>query len=237
VELLPNAVYRVELESRERVLAHAAGARVKDFVRVSSGRPGKRRAFSARPGTRADHESVEGFNDESTGKREKICDKLQGDSPPGKWCGSFARIPSISNVRLKGASYGAYRRRGPAQQEAGEIGLTYIYGIGRTRSNSILHRAGVDPNKKVSELAEDEVNRIRQIIEEEGAVEGDLRKEISMNIKRLIEMGAYRGVAAPARASGPGPADAHQRAHAQGSAARHRGEQEEVRFQDVGEDG
>jgi small subunit ribosomal protein S13 len=52
----------------------------------------------------------------------------------------------------------------------------------------------VDPNKKVSELAEDEVNRIRQIIEEEGAVEGDLRKEISMNIKRLIEMGAYRGV-------------------------------------------
>jgi small subunit ribosomal protein S13 len=52
----------------------------------------------------------------------------------------------------------------------------------------------VDPDKKVSELAEDEVNRIRQIIEEEGAVEGDLRKEISMNIKRLIEMGAYRGV-------------------------------------------
>jgi small subunit ribosomal protein S13 len=81
----------------------------------------------------------------------------------------------------------------PSKKRA-EIGLTYIYGIGRTRSNSILHRAGVDPNKKVSELAEDEVNRIRQIIEEEGAVEGDLRKEISMNIKRLIEMGAYRGV-------------------------------------------
>jgi small subunit ribosomal protein S13 len=81
----------------------------------------------------------------------------------------------------------------PSKKRA-EIGLTYIYGIGRTRSNSILHRAGVDPDKKVSELAEDEVNRIRQIIEEEGAVEGDLRKEISMNIKRLIEMGAYRGV-------------------------------------------
>jgi small subunit ribosomal protein S13 len=75
-----------------------------------------------------------------------------------------------------------------------EIGLTYIYGIGRARSNSILHRAGVDPNKKISDLAEDEVNRIRQIIEDEGAVEGDLRKEISMNIKRLIEMGAYRGL-------------------------------------------
>ncbi len=75
-----------------------------------------------------------------------------------------------------------------------EIGLTYIYGIGRTRSNSILHRAGVDPNKKVADLSEEEVSRIRQIIEDEGAVEGDLRKEISLNIKRLIEMGAYRGL-------------------------------------------
>ena len=81
----------------------------------------------------------------------------------------------------------------PSKKRA-EIGLTYIYGIGRTRSNSILHRAGVDPDKKVAELTEDEVNRIRQIIEEEGAVEGDLRKEVSLNIKRLIEMGSYRGV-------------------------------------------
>ncbi len=75
-----------------------------------------------------------------------------------------------------------------------EIGLTYIYGIGRARSNSILYRAGVDPNKKIADLGEDEVNKIRQIIEEEGAVEGDLRKEVSMNVKRLIEMGAYRGL-------------------------------------------
>jgi small subunit ribosomal protein S13 len=75
-----------------------------------------------------------------------------------------------------------------------EIGLTYIYGIGRTRSQSILHRAGVNADKKVSDLTEDEVSRIRLIIEEEGAVEGDLRKEISLNIKRLIEMGAYRGL-------------------------------------------
>ena len=74
-----------------------------------------------------------------------------------------------------------------------EIGLTYIYGIGRTRSNSLCHRAGVDPNKKVADLTEDEVNRIRQILEAEGAVEGDLRKELSMNVKRLIEMGSYRG--------------------------------------------
>jgi small subunit ribosomal protein S13 len=75
-----------------------------------------------------------------------------------------------------------------------EIGLTYIYGIGRTRSKSLLHRAGVDPDKKVAELTEEETNRLRQLIENEGAVEGDLRKEVSMNIKRLIEMGAYRGL-------------------------------------------
>ena len=75
-----------------------------------------------------------------------------------------------------------------------EIGLTYIYGIGRARSRSLLHRAGIDFDKKVGDLSEDEVNRVRQILEEEGAVEGDLRKEISMNIKRHIEMGSYRGL-------------------------------------------
>jgi small subunit ribosomal protein S13 len=75
-----------------------------------------------------------------------------------------------------------------------EIGLTYIYGIGRTRSKSLLHRAGIDFDKKIRDLTEDEVNKIRTILEEEGAVEGDLRKEISMNIKRHIEMGSYRGL-------------------------------------------
>ena len=74
-----------------------------------------------------------------------------------------------------------------------EVGLTYIYGIGRTRSKSLLYRAGIDFDKKIGELTEDEVNRVRQILEEEGAVEGDLRKEISMNIKRHIEMSSYRG--------------------------------------------
>ena len=75
-----------------------------------------------------------------------------------------------------------------------EIGLTYIYGIGRARSMSILMRAGVDPDKKVKDLTEDEVTRIRQIIEEEGGVEGELRKELAMNVRRLIEIGSYRGM-------------------------------------------
>jgi small subunit ribosomal protein S13 len=73
------------------------------------------------------------------------------------------------------------------------IALTYIYGIGNPRSARILNEAKVDPMKMVQDLAEDEVNRIRQVIEAEGGVEGDLRKDISMNIKRLIEIGSYRG--------------------------------------------
>jgi small subunit ribosomal protein S13 len=81
----------------------------------------------------------------------------------------------------------------PAKKRT-EVGLTYIYGIGRTRSKSLCHRAGIDPNKKIADLTEDEVNRVRQILESEGSVEGDLRKELSLNIKRLIEMGAYRGL-------------------------------------------
>ena len=73
------------------------------------------------------------------------------------------------------------------------IALTYIYGIGNPRASRILDEAKVDPMKKVQDLGEDEVNRIRQVIEGEGLVEGDLRKEISMSIKRLIEIGSYRG--------------------------------------------
>ena len=81
----------------------------------------------------------------------------------------------------------------PPQKRA-EIGLTYIYGIGRTRSKSLLYRCGIPFDKKIRDLTEDEVNHIRTILEEEGAVEGDLREEISMNIKRHIEMGSYRGL-------------------------------------------
>ena len=73
------------------------------------------------------------------------------------------------------------------------IALTYIYGIGSPRAARILDAAKVDPMKKVQDLGEDEVNRIRQVIEGEGMVEGDLRKEVSMSIKRLIEIGSYRG--------------------------------------------
>jgi len=74
------------------------------------------------------------------------------------------------------------------------IALTHIYGIGQSRARKICAQAGVEQFKKVKDLSEEEGTRIRQIIEEQGGVEGDLRKEISMNIKRLIEIGCYRGL-------------------------------------------
>ncbi|MCZ7651314.1 MAG: 30S ribosomal protein S13 [Thermoanaerobaculia bacterium] len=74
------------------------------------------------------------------------------------------------------------------------IGLTYIHGIGRTRAGKILAAAGVDALTKVRELSEDEAQRIRKVIQDEGMVEGDLRKEVTQNIKRLMEIGSYRGV-------------------------------------------
>src|SRR5258705_432163 len=75
-----------------------------------------------------------------------------------------------------------------------EIGLTYIYGIGRKRSNDVLSAAGVSADIRVKDLSEDDVRKISRVLEEQGGVEGDLRKEISMNIKRLMEIGCYRGL-------------------------------------------
>ena len=75
-----------------------------------------------------------------------------------------------------------------------EIGLTYIYGIGRKRSNDVLTTAGVSPDIRVKDLSEEDVRKISRVLEEAGGIEGDLRKEISMNIKRLMEIGCYRGL-------------------------------------------
>ncbi len=74
------------------------------------------------------------------------------------------------------------------------VGLTYIYGIGNSRSARILAKAGVDPLAKIGTLDEDQLNSIRNVIEQEGQIEGDLRKDVSLNIKRLIEIQSYRGL-------------------------------------------
>ena len=75
-----------------------------------------------------------------------------------------------------------------------EIGLTYIYGIGRVSSNRILAQANVNPDTRVKDLTDDEVARIRDVIDATQVVEGDLRREVSLNIKRLMEIGSYRGI-------------------------------------------
>ena len=75
-----------------------------------------------------------------------------------------------------------------------EIGLTYIYGIGRTSATRILEAANVDPNTRVRDITDEEVKRISAVIDETQTVEGDLRREIAMNIKRLQEIGCYRGI-------------------------------------------
>jgi small subunit ribosomal protein S13 len=105
-----------------------------------------------------------------------------------------------------------------------EIGLTYIYGIGRSRSASILNEASVNRDTKVRDLTEDDLVRIRAIIEAQGEIEGDLRKRIQMDIKRLMDIGAYRGLRhrrglpvrgkrthTNAHAEGPSPCDGARR--------------------------
>jgi small subunit ribosomal protein S13 len=78
-------------------------------------------------------------------------------------------------------------------QKMVKIGLTYIYGIGNSRSLRLLEKAGVDPVRKIRDLSEEEVLRIQRLVQEEGMVEGDLRKKVQMDIKRLVEIGSYRG--------------------------------------------
>jgi small subunit ribosomal protein S13 len=75
-----------------------------------------------------------------------------------------------------------------------EVGLTYIYGVGRSRSSSILNEAGINHNTRVADLSEDELGKIRAILEAQGEIEGDLRKRIQMDIKRLMDIGCYRGL-------------------------------------------
>ena len=75
-----------------------------------------------------------------------------------------------------------------------EIGLTYIYGVGKSRATAILDRADISVDAKIKDLNEDELNKIRSIIDEQGEVEGDLRKRVQMDIKRLMDIGCYRGL-------------------------------------------
>ena len=97
-----------------------------------------------------------------------------------------------------------------------EVALTYIYGIGLSSSKEILQTTTVDPDTRVKDLTENEISRLREVIEQQYTVEGDLRRELAMNIKRLMDIGAYRGLrhrrGLPVRGQHP-----HECAHAQGA--------------------
>ena len=80
------------------------------------------------------------------------------------------------------------------REKRDEIGLTYIYGIGRPTAHAILEKAGINPDTRVKDLSEEEAGKIRKIIDQEYVVEGDLRRDVSLNIKRLMEIGCYRGI-------------------------------------------
>ena len=80
------------------------------------------------------------------------------------------------------------------RDKRGEVAITYIYGIGRPLARHVMARASVDPDKRVKAWSEEEVARVREIIERELKVEGDLRREVSMNVKRLMDIGSYRGI-------------------------------------------
>ena len=80
------------------------------------------------------------------------------------------------------------------REKRGEVALTYVYGVGRPTAIRVLSDARVDPNKRVSTWSEEETGRIREILERDVRVEGDLRREVSMNVKRLMDIGAYRGM-------------------------------------------
>jgi small subunit ribosomal protein S13 len=80
------------------------------------------------------------------------------------------------------------------REKRGEVALTYIYGVGRPTARHVLERANVDPDKRVKSWSEEETGRVREILEREVKVEGDLRREVSMNVKRLMDVGSYRGI-------------------------------------------
>ena len=109
-----------------------------------------------------------------------------------------------------------------------EIGLTYIYGIGRTSANKILAEAGINPDTRVKDLTEADEAKLREIIGHSYTVEGDLRRDVAMDIKRLTEIGCYRGIRHRKGLPVRGPALQDQRAYPEGSQA-HRRQQEEVR--------
>jgi small subunit ribosomal protein S13 len=117
---------------------------------------------------------------------------MQGHSPQGRPARDLQQpeAQAAAGIRIMARISGVDLPR----EKRVEVGLTYIYGIGLHTSQQLLQRTGVSPNTRIKDLTEDEVQRLRDIIDKEIRVEGDLRREVSMNIKRLMDIGCYRGL-------------------------------------------
>ena len=113
----------------------------------------------------------------------------------------------------------------PAQKRV-EIALRYIYGIGPDRATAICTKIGIPTERRVNELTDDEIFRIREVIDADYKVEGDLRRDVAMNIKRLMDLGCYRGLRHRKGPAGPWPAHAYECAHPQGAGPSDRRQEE-----------
>ena len=113
------------------------------------------------------------------------------------------------------------------RDKRGEIAIQYIYGIGTPSARKIFADARVDPNKRVKAWSDDETSRVREILEREYKVEGDLRREVSMSVKRLMDIGSYRGIRHRKGTARPGATHPHERPHAEGSQQGGHGQEED----------
>jgi small subunit ribosomal protein S13 len=165
--------------------------------------------------------------------------KHDADAGPGRGAGVVAAFRVLSANRE--------RRKRPAQPATGAdhvariagvnlptnkrvvIALQYIHGIGQKKAAEIMEKINLPAERRVSQLTDQEVLHIREMIDRDYVVEGDLRREVQLNIKRLMDLGCYRVSAAPPRPAGARPAHPHQRPHAQGTCESHRGQEEVIR--------
>ena len=202
VEPLPNAMFRVELENGHRVLAHVSGKMRMNFIRILPGRPGEGGAVALRPHPRPHHVPVQVDEQGRTRTAMKVqtvgqdeLRALQDRAARGRDADHLQEPAAQAAARLRESDSWHESRASIFRERSGARSRspTSTASAGRRRARS-SRKASVDPDKRVKAWTEDETARVREIIERELKVEGDLRREVSMNIKRLMDIGSYRGI-------------------------------------------
>ena len=194
IEPLPNAMFAIELENKHRVLAHISGKLRMNFIRIL---PGDRVRVELSPYDlsrgRITYRSSNGVAREGLSVGQDALRALQGHPPARHGDGHLHESQAQAASGLGGRVARIAGIDIPREKRV-EIALTYIFGIGLPTSQKILAQANVNPDTRVRDLTEEQVNRLRDIIDRRYKVEGDLRREVALNIKRLQEIGSYRGL-------------------------------------------